>query len=182
MNRKYRFWFYLRRLSWEPDIAGTVGWITTQQCPQQRLKGPVAWRCYTGSSSCPESLTLGRTWTRSVCPNHRVLLIYCTLLTPVGVLDTEQDLSVPPHTCWGCAHQEGSSVSPSHVLFSPGASGVSVNSALRPPIVLHFPIFISRPTEGERTERLIKAKLRSIMMSQDLENVTSKEVRKFFSS
>ncbi|KAK7811796.1 hypothetical protein U0070_016868 [Myodes glareolus] len=36
---------------------------------------------------------------------------------------------------------------------------------------------LSRPTEGERTERLIKAKLRSIMMSQDLENVTSKEIR-----
>ena len=40
--------------------------------------------------------------------------------------------------------------------------------------------FLSRPTEGERTERLIKAKLRSIMMSQDLENVTSKEVRELF--
>ncbi|ERE76243.1 putative protein phosphatase Slingshot [Cricetulus griseus] len=36
-------------------------------------------------------------------------------------------------------------------------------------------LFVDKPTEGERTERLIKAKLRSIMMSQDLENVTSKE-------
>lgn len=33
-----------------------------------------------------------------------------------------------------------------------------------------------RPTERERTECLIKSKLRSIMMCQDLENVTSKEV------
>ncbi|XP_057602149.1 protein phosphatase Slingshot homolog 1 isoform X2 [Hippopotamus amphibius kiboko] len=38
-------------------------------------------------------------------------------------------------------------------------------------------LFADTPTEGERTERLIKAKLRSIMMSQDLENVTSKEIR-----
>ncbi|XP_073079789.1 protein phosphatase Slingshot homolog 1 isoform X5 [Manis javanica] len=38
-------------------------------------------------------------------------------------------------------------------------------------------LFVDKPTEGERTERLIKAKLRSIMMSQDLENVTSKEIR-----
>uniref|UniRef100_G1PAF0 protein-serine/threonine phosphatase n=1 Tax=Myotis lucifugus TaxID=59463 RepID=G1PAF0_MYOLU len=36
-------------------------------------------------------------------------------------------------------------------------------------------LFVDKPTEGARTERLIKAKLRSIMMSQDLENVTSKE-------
>lgn len=33
-----------------------------------------------------------------------------------------------------------------------------------------------RPTERERTECLIKAKLRNIMMFQDLENITSKEV------
>ncbi|XP_067395584.1 protein phosphatase Slingshot homolog 1 [Emydura macquarii macquarii] len=38
-------------------------------------------------------------------------------------------------------------------------------------------LFVDKPTEGERTERLIKAKLRSIMMSKDLENVTSKEIR-----
>ncbi|XP_008568015.1 PREDICTED: protein phosphatase Slingshot homolog 1 isoform X1 [Galeopterus variegatus] len=38
-------------------------------------------------------------------------------------------------------------------------------------------LFVDKPTEGEMTERLIKAKLRSIMMSQDLENVTSKEIR-----
>ncbi|XP_043413752.1 protein phosphatase Slingshot homolog 1 isoform X1 [Prionailurus bengalensis] len=38
-------------------------------------------------------------------------------------------------------------------------------------------LFVDKPTEGERTERLIRAKLRSIMMSQDLENVTSKEIR-----
>ncbi|XP_073917158.1 protein phosphatase Slingshot homolog 1 isoform X3 [Castor canadensis] len=38
-------------------------------------------------------------------------------------------------------------------------------------------LFVDKPTEGERTERLIKAKLRSIMMTQDLENVTSKEIR-----
>ncbi|XP_037672921.1 protein phosphatase Slingshot homolog 1 isoform X2 [Choloepus didactylus] len=38
-------------------------------------------------------------------------------------------------------------------------------------------LYVDKPTEGERTERLIKAKLRSIMMSQDLENVTSKEIR-----
>lgn len=33
-----------------------------------------------------------------------------------------------------------------------------------------------RPTERERTECMIKAKLRNIMMFQDLENITSKEV------
>lgn len=32
------------------------------------------------------------------------------------------------------------------------------------------------PTERERTERLIKTKLREIMMQKDLENITSKEV------
>ncbi|XP_015733542.1 protein phosphatase Slingshot homolog 1 isoform X1 [Coturnix japonica] len=38
-------------------------------------------------------------------------------------------------------------------------------------------LFVDKPTERERTERLIKAKLRSIMMCKDLENVTSKEIR-----
>lgn len=36
---------------------------------------------------------------------------------------------------------------------------------------------LSRPTERERTERLIKTRLREIMMQKDLENVTCKEVR-----
>lgn len=35
---------------------------------------------------------------------------------------------------------------------------------------------VNRPTERERTERLIKTRLREIMMQKDLENVTSKEV------
>ncbi|KAM3873894.1 protein phosphatase Slingshot homolog 1 [Diretmus argenteus] len=38
-------------------------------------------------------------------------------------------------------------------------------------------MFVDQPTERERTECLIKAKLRSIMTFQDLENVTSKEIR-----
>uniref|UniRef100_A0A8C8GYA9 Protein phosphatase Slingshot homolog 1 n=1 Tax=Oncorhynchus tshawytscha TaxID=74940 RepID=A0A8C8GYA9_ONCTS len=38
-------------------------------------------------------------------------------------------------------------------------------------------MFVDKPTERERTECLIKAKLRSIMMFQDLENVTSKQIR-----
>ncbi|KAJ8378267.1 hypothetical protein AAFF_G00244710 [Aldrovandia affinis] len=38
-------------------------------------------------------------------------------------------------------------------------------------------MFVDKPTERERTECLIKAKLRGIMMFQDLENVTSKEIR-----
>ncbi|XP_058230387.1 protein phosphatase Slingshot homolog 1 isoform X4 [Hemibagrus wyckioides] len=38
-------------------------------------------------------------------------------------------------------------------------------------------MFGDKPTERERTECLIKTKLRSIMMLQDLENVTSKEIR-----
>ncbi|XP_051749436.1 protein phosphatase Slingshot homolog 1 isoform X2 [Ctenopharyngodon idella] len=38
-------------------------------------------------------------------------------------------------------------------------------------------VFFDKPTERERTECLIKSKLRSIMMCQDLENVTSKEIR-----
>ncbi|XP_031434062.1 protein phosphatase Slingshot homolog 1 isoform X2 [Clupea harengus] len=38
-------------------------------------------------------------------------------------------------------------------------------------------MFTDRPTERERTECLIKSKLRSVMMFQDLENVTSKEIR-----
>ncbi|XP_030073136.1 protein phosphatase Slingshot homolog 1 isoform X2 [Microcaecilia unicolor] len=38
-------------------------------------------------------------------------------------------------------------------------------------------LYVDKPTEGERTECLIKAKLRSIMVSKDLENVTSKEIR-----
>uniref|UniRef100_A0A4W5M8M1 Protein phosphatase Slingshot homolog 1 n=1 Tax=Hucho hucho TaxID=62062 RepID=A0A4W5M8M1_9TELE len=38
-------------------------------------------------------------------------------------------------------------------------------------------MFVDKPTERERTECLIKAKLRNIMMFQDLENVTSKQIR-----
>ncbi|XP_036070327.1 protein phosphatase Slingshot homolog 1 isoform X2 [Oryzias melastigma] len=38
-------------------------------------------------------------------------------------------------------------------------------------------VFVDRPTERERTESLIRAKLRNIMMFQDLENITSKEIR-----
>ncbi|XP_016305667.1 protein phosphatase Slingshot homolog 1-like [Sinocyclocheilus anshuiensis] len=38
-------------------------------------------------------------------------------------------------------------------------------------------MFSDQPTERERTECLIKAKLRNIMMFQDLENITSKEIR-----
>ncbi|XP_026103652.1 protein phosphatase Slingshot homolog 1-like [Carassius auratus] len=38
-------------------------------------------------------------------------------------------------------------------------------------------MFSEQPTERERTECLIKAKLRNIMMFQDLENITSKEIR-----
>lgn len=37
-------------------------------------------------------------------------------------------------------------------------------------------LFTDVPTERERTERLIKTRLREIMMQKDLENVTSKEV------
>lgn len=45
-----------------------------------------------------------------------------------------------------------------------------------------FPLLVTlllpsdSPTERERTERLIKTKLREIMMQKDLENITSKEV------
>ncbi len=38
-------------------------------------------------------------------------------------------------------------------------------------------VCVYRPTERERTERLIKMRLREIMMQKDLENVTCKEVR-----
>uniref|UniRef100_A0A672QA39 protein-serine/threonine phosphatase n=1 Tax=Sinocyclocheilus grahami TaxID=75366 RepID=A0A672QA39_SINGR len=38
-------------------------------------------------------------------------------------------------------------------------------------------LFTDVPTERERTERLIKTRLREIMMQKDLENVTSKEVQ-----
>ncbi|XP_031646431.1 protein phosphatase Slingshot homolog 2 isoform X2 [Oncorhynchus kisutch] len=38
-------------------------------------------------------------------------------------------------------------------------------------------LFTDVPTERERTERLIKTRLREIMMQKDLENVTSKEIR-----
>nr|XP_055055416.1 protein phosphatase Slingshot homolog 1 [Misgurnus anguillicaudatus] len=38
-------------------------------------------------------------------------------------------------------------------------------------------MFSDQPNEGERTECMIKAKLRNIMMFQDLENITSKEIR-----
>ncbi|XP_008422418.1 protein phosphatase Slingshot homolog 1 isoform X1 [Poecilia reticulata] len=38
-------------------------------------------------------------------------------------------------------------------------------------------MFVDGPTERERTECLIKSKLRNIMMFQDLENITSKEIR-----
>ncbi|XP_056139004.1 protein phosphatase Slingshot homolog 2 [Lampris incognitus] len=38
-------------------------------------------------------------------------------------------------------------------------------------------LFTDVPTERERTERLIKMRLREIMMQKDLENVTSKEIR-----
>ncbi|XP_075070189.1 protein phosphatase Slingshot homolog 1 [Mixophyes fleayi] len=38
-------------------------------------------------------------------------------------------------------------------------------------------LYMEKPNEGERTEWVIKAKLRSIMMTKDLENVTCKEIR-----
>ncbi|XP_043077304.1 protein phosphatase Slingshot homolog 2b isoform X2 [Puntigrus tetrazona] len=38
-------------------------------------------------------------------------------------------------------------------------------------------LFSEVPTERERTERLIKTRLREIMMQKDLENVTSKDIR-----
>ncbi|XP_068095693.1 protein phosphatase Slingshot homolog 1 isoform X2 [Hyperolius riggenbachi] len=38
-------------------------------------------------------------------------------------------------------------------------------------------LFTEKPSEGERTEWIIKSTLRSIMMSKDLENVTCKEIR-----
>ncbi|XP_071994450.1 protein phosphatase Slingshot homolog 2 isoform X2 [Engystomops pustulosus] len=38
-------------------------------------------------------------------------------------------------------------------------------------------LFTDVPTERERTERLIKIKLREIMMQRDLENITSKQIR-----
>ncbi|XP_049619530.1 protein phosphatase Slingshot homolog 1 isoform X1 [Syngnathus scovelli] len=38
-------------------------------------------------------------------------------------------------------------------------------------------MFVDKPSERERTECLIRAKLRSIMTCQDLENVTSKQIR-----
>ncbi|KAM9317979.1 uncharacterized protein ssh2a isoform 2-T2 [Pholidichthys leucotaenia] len=38
-------------------------------------------------------------------------------------------------------------------------------------------LFTDLPTERERTERLIKTRLREIMMQKDLENVTCKEIR-----
>ncbi|XP_072528768.1 protein phosphatase Slingshot homolog 1 [Salminus brasiliensis] len=38
-------------------------------------------------------------------------------------------------------------------------------------------LFSDQPTERERTECLIRTKLRNIMMLQDLENITSKEIR-----
>uniref|UniRef100_A0A3Q2PM21 Protein phosphatase Slingshot homolog 1 n=1 Tax=Fundulus heteroclitus TaxID=8078 RepID=A0A3Q2PM21_FUNHE len=38
-------------------------------------------------------------------------------------------------------------------------------------------MFVDKPSERERTECLIKSKLRSIMTSQDLENVTCKQIR-----
>ncbi|KAL7848934.1 hypothetical protein SRHO_G00205570 [Serrasalmus rhombeus] len=38
-------------------------------------------------------------------------------------------------------------------------------------------LFTDVPTERERTERLIKTRLREIMMQKDLENITSKEIR-----
>ncbi|XP_068594452.1 protein phosphatase Slingshot homolog 1 [Brachionichthys hirsutus] len=39
------------------------------------------------------------------------------------------------------------------------------------------PLFVDKPSERERTECLVKAKLRSIMTCQDLENVTCKQIR-----
>lgn len=45
-----------------------------------------------------------------------------------------------------------------------------------PTTALKHWLFMRRPTERERTECVIKAKLRNIMMFQDLENITSKEV------
>lgn len=44
-------------------------------------------------------------------------------------------------------------------------------------MIYEFGFHVYRPTERERTERLIKTRLREIMMQKDLENVTSKEVQ-----
>lgn len=66
-----------------------------------------------------------------------------------------------------------SSYSYKNSLSPPLLSAVHVLPAWNHPLLF---LFLARPTERERTERLIKAKLRSIMTSKDLENVTSKEV------
>ncbi|KAG7248140.1 hypothetical protein CRUP_001237, partial [Coryphaenoides rupestris] len=38
-------------------------------------------------------------------------------------------------------------------------------------------MFVDKPSERERTEGLLKAKLRNVMSYQDLDNVTSKQIR-----
>ncbi|XP_044296639.1 protein phosphatase Slingshot homolog 1 isoform X3 [Varanus komodoensis] len=58
-----------------------------------------------------------------------------------------------------------------------GDGGFSVSTAGKIHIFKPVSVQAMWPTERERAELLIKAKLRSIMMSKDLENVTSKEIR-----
>uniref|UniRef100_A0A8C5KH88 Protein phosphatase Slingshot homolog 1 n=1 Tax=Jaculus jaculus TaxID=51337 RepID=A0A8C5KH88_JACJA len=74
-------------------------------------------------------------------------------------------------------HQLGGHPWAFHILTQSTPEALAFLCRRLPVILYSYVLFISRPTEGERTERLIKAKLRSIMMSQDLENVTSKEIR-----
>lgn len=87
----------------------------------------------------------------------------------MGVLDPGPDSSVPFPSSQKHAHKERGSWSIWWVCKRGPQAPCSSAS--------YWMYLLPRPTEGERTERVIRAKLRSIMMSRDLENVTSKEVR-----
>ncbi|XP_030885293.1 protein phosphatase Slingshot homolog 2-like [Leptonychotes weddellii] len=63
----------------------------------------------------------------------------------------------------------------SSVMVLPESYLTNENFKFLPKKNHHFSLL--RPTERERTERLIKTKLREIMMQKDLENITSKEIR-----
>lgn len=70
---------------------------------------------------------------------------------------------------WGWLSQTQLCMGHLHSVMSPGlALSPTHCESLSPPSL--------SPTERERTERLIKTKLREIMMQKDLENITSKEV------
>lgn len=116
-------------------------------------------RCRAGTTTS-QGASLSRGWpsTRAASPRSRAAstsgTLWPTWRRPGPTRPPCSSTGETRHTLTGC------SAFVTSLVFSP----------------LTYWSVMCRPTERERTECLIKAKLRNIMTFQDLENITSKEV------